>query len=56
MSLSGSLLALAYFLFGKNDSVGIVQNLPGALVAGYNLFLDVTAGRRDRQQATEARK
>jgi len=48
MSLCGSLLALSYFVFGKNDSVGIVQNLPGAMVAGYNLFLDITAGRRDR--------
>ena len=49
MSLAGSLLALSYFLFGKNDSVGIVQNLPGTLVASYNLFLDITAGKRDRK-------
>lgn len=54
MSLIGSLLALSYFLFGKNDSVGIVQNLPGALVAGYNLFLDITSVKRDRSQSPNA--
>lgn len=46
MSLAGSMLTLSYFVFGKNDSVGILQNLPGALIAGYNLFLDVTAVKR----------
>ncbi|MFP4541871.1 MAG: lipid-A-disaccharide synthase N-terminal domain-containing protein [Opitutales bacterium] len=50
MSLTGSLLALSYFIFGKNDSVGIVQNLPGVLVAGYNLFLDITSSRRHAPQ------
>ena len=30
MSISGSLLLLSYFIFGKNDSVGILSNLfPG---------------------------
>ena len=30
MSISGSLLLLSYFVFGKNDSVGILSNLfPG---------------------------
>jgi lipid-A-disaccharide synthase-like uncharacterized protein len=47
MSLTGSILALSYFIFGKNDSVGIVQNLPGAFVAGYNLLLDLRSRRRD---------
>jgi len=40
MSLSGSLLLLAYFAFGKNDSVGILSNLFPSLIAGYNLVLD----------------
>ena len=40
MSLAGSLLVLFYFVFGKNDSVGIMANLFPFLVAAYNLFLD----------------
>jgi len=40
MSLAGSLLVLFYFVFGKNDSVGILANLFPFLVAAYNLFLD----------------
>ena len=27
MSISGSLLLLPYFIFGKNDSVGVLSNL-----------------------------
>jgi lipid-A-disaccharide synthase-like uncharacterized protein len=40
MSLAGSLLVLFYFVFGKNDSVGILANLFPFLVAAYNLLLD----------------
>jgi lipid-A-disaccharide synthase-like uncharacterized protein len=40
LSLSGSLLLLAYFTFGKNDSVGILSNLFPAFIALYNLGLD----------------
>ena len=40
MSLSGSFCLLSYFVFGKNDSVGILSNLFPACVASYNLFLD----------------
>lgn len=40
MSISGSLLLLSYFIFGKNDSVGIMSNLFPFLVASYNLYLD----------------
>lgn len=39
MSLSGSALLLAYFIFGKNDSVGILSNAFPAFVAFYNLRL-----------------
>jgi lipid-A-disaccharide synthase-like uncharacterized protein len=42
MSLSGSVLLLSYFVFGKNDSVGIVTNLFPMTVAFYNLYLDIT--------------
>lgn len=39
MSISGSLLLLMYFVFGKNDSVGIMSNLFPLFVALYNLRL-----------------
>lgn len=37
LSISGSVLLVAYFLFGKNDSVGLVSNLFPAFVGFYNL-------------------
>lgn len=40
MSISGSILLLLYFIFGKNDSVGILSNLFPLFIAGYNLILD----------------
>jgi len=40
MSIAGSLLLLSYFIFGKNDSVGIISNLFPTFVAAYNLYLD----------------
>jgi lipid-A-disaccharide synthase-like uncharacterized protein len=45
MSVLGSLLLLAYFIFGKNDSVGILSNLFPMLIAGYNLYLDLKGSR-----------
>jgi lipid-A-disaccharide synthase-like uncharacterized protein len=45
MSLSGSVLLLAYFMFGKNDSVGVLSNLFPAGVALYNLLLDIKSER-----------
>jgi|SRR5262245_34967027 lipid-A-disaccharide synthase-like uncharacterized protein len=45
MSIVGSLLLLAYFTFGKNDSVGILSNLFPAGIATYNLYLELH-GRR----------
>jgi lipid-A-disaccharide synthase-like uncharacterized protein len=48
MSISGSLLLLSYFTFGKNDSVGILSNLFPAGVAGYNLMLDLRNRRARR--------
>ena len=41
MSIAGSVLLLSYFVFGKNDSVGVLSNLFPAGVAGYNLYLDL---------------
>ncbi len=43
MSLTGSVLLLSYFIFGRNDSVGVLSNLFPALVALYNLVLDLRA-------------
>ena len=40
MSAVGSVLLLSYFIFGKNDSVGILSNLFPLFVALYNLYLD----------------
>lgn len=41
LSLSGSCLLLCYFIFGKNDSVGILSNVFPAFIAAYNLYLDI---------------
>ena len=41
MSIIGSTLLLSYFIFGKNDSVGIFSNLFPFAVACYNLYLDI---------------
>ena len=41
MSIVGSLMTLAYFVFGKNDSVGVLQNLFPAFTASYSLYLDI---------------
>jgi len=49
MSISGSLLLLSYFIFGKNDSVGILSNLFPVGIASYNLYLDLTNKRRRRE-------
>ena len=40
ISLSGSVLCLSYFIFGKNDSVGIISYLFPAIISLYNLALD----------------
>lgn len=40
MSLAGSFLLLAYFIWGRNDSVGVLSNLFPCLVALYNLQLE----------------
>ncbi len=45
MSIAGSLLLLSYFVFGKNDSVGVLANLFPFAVALYNLYLHYRAKR-----------
>lgn len=41
MSIAGSVMALSYFIFGKNDAVGVLQNLFPAFTAAYSLYLDI---------------
>ncbi|NJD33005.1 MAG: hypothetical protein FIB04_14095 [Gammaproteobacteria bacterium] len=53
MSILGSVFLLAYFTFGKNDSVGILSNLFPAGVAVYNMYLDVTHKRSQREPPLE---
>lgn len=45
LSMAGTLCLLSYFIFGKNDSVGVLSNLFPAFVACYNLYLDITKRR-----------
>jgi len=47
MSVLGSISLLSYFIFGKNDSVGILSNLFPSFVACYNLYLDLKSARKD---------
>src|SRR5688572_8496892 len=45
ISLSGSAMVTSYFIWGKNDAVGVLTNLLPAGVAFYNLVMDIRAGR-----------
>ena len=40
LSLLGSILCLSYFIFGKNDAVGIISYVFPAFISSYNLLLD----------------
>lgn len=53
MSCLGSLLCLAYFTFGKNDSVGILSYLMPSGIALYNLFLDRRHRKREQVEFEE---
>lgn len=50
MSITGSVLLLLYFVFGKNDSVGILSNLFPFTVAVYNLYLHRRTQRDSARQ------
>ncbi len=54
MSVAGSLMTLAYFVWGKNDSVGILQNLFPSFVALYNLWLDISHRGWNREKVSPA--
>jgi lipid-A-disaccharide synthase-like uncharacterized protein len=49
MSVTGSALLLAYFVFGKNDSVGILSNFFPVFVSVYNLVVHL---RHHKNNAT----
>src|SRR4029079_6578090 len=53
MSLVGSALLLSYFIWGKNDSVGVLSNLFPAAVAVYNLVMDLKSGGMVRETDSE---
>ena len=42
ISILGSTLLVLYFVFGKNDAVGVLSNVFPLFLACYNLFLDLT--------------
>ena len=54
LSMAGSLLCLLYFIFGKNDSVGILAYLFPCGVAAYNLYLDITHNKQNGKVKAEA--
>lgn len=45
ISLLGSAMVSSYFIWGKNDSVGVLTNVLPATVAFYNLVMDIKNGR-----------
>lgn len=46
ISLAGGALTMAYFIIGHPDSVGVLQSVVPAALAGYNLWLDRGERRR----------
>lgn len=56
MSLLGSLLCLVYFMFGRNDSVGIISYIMPSAVAAYNLVLDIRNGNKTREEPKGSEK
>ena len=41
ISLAGSAMVTSYFIWGKNDAVGVLTNLLPASVAFYSLVMDI---------------
>jgi len=50
ISLTGSAMVTSYFIWGKNDAIGVLTNLLPASVAFYNLVMDI----RHHRSATNA--
>lgn len=49
LSVAGSMMLLAYFVIGKNDSIGIISNFFPAFVSIYNLAVHL----RHRKQVAQ---
>lgn len=45
LSIFGSALLLAYFVFGKNDSVGVLSNTFPMVISLYNLMIHLRENR-----------
>jgi lipid-A-disaccharide synthase-like uncharacterized protein len=45
ISLAGSAMVTSYFIWGKNDAIGVLTNLLPASVAFYNLIMDIRHSR-----------
>ena len=54
LSVFGSMLLLAYFIFGKNDSVGIVSYLFPSFVSVYNLVVHMQHHPNDKPGSAAA--
>jgi len=54
MSMDGSTLLLCYFIWGKNDSVGILSNLFPMSVALYNLVMAQTLAHAGSDRLAES--
>ena len=46
ISMVSATFLLSYFIFGKNDSVGVMSNLFPMFIAVYNLHLDLVQRRK----------
>jgi lipid-A-disaccharide synthase-like uncharacterized protein len=51
MSIAGSVMMLSYFVWGRNDSVGVLSNLFPMTVAIYNLMMHRRASIAESQPA-----
>lgn len=51
LSVAGSVMMLSYFIWGKNDSVGIVSTLFPAFVSVYNLSVHLRRRRADEHSS-----
>ncbi|MGF1452336.1 MAG: lipid-A-disaccharide synthase N-terminal domain-containing protein [Opitutales bacterium] len=47
-TLAGATLQLVYWVWGKNDSVGILQSASPFIIAFYNLYLEITHRRAEK--------
>lgn len=46
ITLVGAMLQMSYFIWGKNDSVGILASASPLLIGAYNIYLEMTHRKR----------